>query len=331
MARDFWTNRNVFVTGATGFLGPWLVKELKNSGANVTALERDFIPNSNFYLFGLDKRVNLIKGDLTDYQLLLRCLNEFEIDTVIHLGAQAIVSIANHNPLSTFESNIRGTWNLLEAVRNSKSISRVVVASSDKAYGTHKILPYTEDMQLQGKYPYDASKVCVDILAQSYISTYNLPIVITRCGNFYGGGDLNFNRLVPGTIKSVIEDQIPIIRSDGLFIRDYIYVADAVSAYMTCAEKADLPNVRGQAFNFSTEKYHSVIDVVNLILKLSKSDLKPKILNQASNEIREQYLSSKKAETVLDWQAKYTLDEGLTNTINWYRTFLNKNETIPGS
>ena len=263
--------------------------------------------------------------------MLLRCLNEFEIDTVIHLGAQAIVSIANHNPLSTFESNIRGTWNLLEAVRNSKSISRVVVASSDKAYGTHKILPYTEDMQLQGKYPYDASKVCVDILAQSYISTYNLPIVITRCGNFYGGGDLNFNRLVPGTIKSVIEDQIPIIRSDGLFIRDYIYVADAVSAYMTCAEKADLPNVRGQAFNFSTEKYHSVIDVVNLILKLSKSDLKPKILNQASNEIREQYLSSKKAETVLDWQAKYTLDEGLTNTINWYRTFLNKNETIPGS
>ena len=200
--------------------------------------------------------------------MLLRCLNEFEIDTVIHLGAQAIVSIANHNPLSTFESNIRGTWNLLEAVRNSKSISRVVVASSDKAYGTHKILPYTEDMQLQGKYPYDASKVCVDILAQSYISTYNLPIVITRCGNFYGGGDLNFNRLVPGTIKSVIEDQIPIIRSDGLFIRDYIYVADAVSAYMTCAEKADLPNVRGQAFNFSTEKYHSVIDVVNLILKL---------------------------------------------------------------
>ncbi|HII14822.1 MAG TPA: NAD-dependent epimerase/dehydratase family protein [Nanoarchaeota archaeon] len=318
---DFWKHKNVFVTGATGLLGPWLIQELASSGANVTALIRDGVARSNFFNWGLNGHVNCVYGCLTDYLLLERALNEYEIDTVFHLGAQAIVTTANRSPLSTFDSNIKGTWNVLEAVRNSKLVQRAVVASSDKAYGTQKILPYREDAPLQGEHPYDVSKSCADLLAQSYHKTYGLPIGITRCGNFYGGGDLNFNRIVPGTIKSVIHNESPIIRSDGTYIRDYIYIKDAVKAYKLLAEHVDKPHVKGNAFNFSYNNKLTVLEIVNAIIRLMDSGLKPKILNEATGEIKHQYLSSAKARAVLGWEPSYSVEEGLKETIEWYREF----------
>ena len=236
-----WKNRHVFVTGATGLLGPWLIKELLKNQASVTALVRDFVPNSLFFLDGLDKKVNVVVGDLLQPDLLIRVLNEFEIDTIFHLGAQAIVGFANRSPISTFKSNIEGTWNILESCRQSPWIKKIIVASSDKAYGTHEKLPYNEDAALQGRYPYDVSKSCVDLLSQSYFHTFKLPVCVTRCGNFFGGGDLHFNRIIPGTIASIMKGEPPTIRSNGLFVRDYIYVKDVVDGYLTLAEQINKP------------------------------------------------------------------------------------------
>jgi CDP-glucose 4,6-dehydratase len=250
-------------------------------------------------------------------------LGEYEIDTVIHLAAQTIVGIANRNPISTFESNIAGTWSLLEACRRSPQVKQIVVASSDKAYGDNEHLPYDEETPLRGRHPYDVSKSCSDLIAQSYATTYGLPIVVTRCGNFYGGGDLNWNRIVPGTVRSVLRDQPPIIRSDGSYIRDYFYVEDGAAVYSLLAEKlAGNPELVGQAFNFSNEIQVSVLQVVQQILKLMGSELQPEILNQTTNEIRHQYLSAAKARQMLDWKPLFTLDEGLQQTISWYRDFL---------
>ncbi len=325
----FWRDRNVFVTGATGLLGPWLVDCLIAKGANVTVLIRDELANSQFFLKNLHAAANKSYGCLTDYHLVERILNEHEIQDVFHLGAQAIVQTANRSPLSTFDSNIKGTWNVLEAVRNSKLVTRLVVASSDKAYGTQKVLPYTEDAPLQGKHPYDVSKSCADLISQAYHKTYGLPVCITRCGNFYGPGDLNFNRIVPGTIKSIIYNEAPIIRSDGTYIRDYIYIKDAVDAYMALAEKMDNPGIKGNAFNFSYNNKLNVLEIVNTILRLMGSDLKPKILNEAKGEIRHQYLSSEKARTLLGWKPTYSIEEGLKETIEWYRNFFeSKNAKI---
>ncbi|MBU2637746.1 MAG: GDP-mannose 4,6-dehydratase [Nanoarchaeota archaeon] len=317
----FWNDKNVFVTGGAGLLGPWLIKELASNGANVTALVRDEVAKSNFFKWRHNEHVNCVYGCLTNYHLIERALNEYEIDTVFHLGAQAIVTTANRSPLSTFDSNIKGTWNVLEAVRNSKLVKGVVVASSDKAYGTQKVLPYTEDAPLQGEHPYDVSKSCADLLAQSYHKTYGLPVGITRCGNFFGGGDLNFNRIVPGTIKSILHNEVPIIRSDGTYIRDYIYIKDAVNAYKLLAEHVGKPNIKGNAFNFSYNNKLNVLEIVNTIIRLMGSDLKPKILNDASGEIKHQYLSSEKARAVLGWEPTYSVEEGLQETIAWYREF----------
>lgn len=320
----FWKNKNVFITGCTGFLGSYLTKELVKQGANITGLIRDAVPKSHLYSGDEYKKISTVIGSLEDEPLLERALGEYEIDTVFHTAAQAIVGIANRNPYCTFESNIRGTYNLLEAARRSPLVRRIVVASSDKAYGEQSQLPYTEDMPLNGSHPYDVSKSCADLISQAYHKTYGLPVSITRCGNLYGGGDLNFNRIIPQTIRSIINGEPPVIRSDGNFIRDYFYVEDAVRAYLMLAEKMDELNLEGQAFNFSNEIQLTVLELVKIILKLMESDLEPVILNQGSNEIRHQYLSAKKARDVLGWAPYYTLEEGMKKTIEWYRRFFGK-------
>ncbi|WP_373205869.1 GDP-mannose 4,6-dehydratase [Clostridium tertium] len=324
MVSTFWNNKNVFITGGTGFLGSYLVKKLVNYGANVTILVRDYIPQSNIYRGEEYKKVNVVHGTLEDYLLIERTLGEYEIDTVFHLAAQAIVGVANRNPLGTFKSNIEGTWNILEAARKSPLIKRVIVASSDKAYGDQEKLPYDENMPLQGKHPYDVSKSCADLIAQTYYETYKLPVCITRCGNLYGGRDLNFNRIIPQSIQSILNNKAPVIRSDGSFIRDYFYIEDAVDAYINLAEKVVELNLGGQAFNFSNEIQLTVLELVNKILKIMGSSMKPIILNQGSNEIIHQYLSAKKARTILGWSPNYTIDEGLSKTIEWYKDFLKK-------
>jgi len=321
---SFWKDKKVFVTGATGLLGSWLVDILLKEKVFIVALIRDFVPNSYLYLTGLNERINAVTGCLEDYFVIERTLNEYEIDTVFHLGAQAIVTTANRSPLSTFEANIKGTWNLLEASRNSKLVQRIVVASSDKAYGSLPSLPYTEDMPLRGEHPYDVSKSCADLIAQAYFKTYNLPVAITRCGNIYGGGDLNFNRIVPGTIKSLLENEPPIIRSDGSYTRDYFYVKDAVSSCLLLAKQLERDEVKGQSFNFSNESPLSVLELVKIITGLMKSELEPKILNISSGEIKHQYLSGQKSKSILDWQAKFSIEKGLVETIDWYKNFFSK-------
>lgn len=324
MKTGFWRDRSVFITGATGLVGGWLTKHLLEHGASVTALVRDWVPASEFVHSGLADRVNVVRGGLSSPYLLERVLGEYEIEVVFHLAAQTIVGIANRNPLSTFESNVRGTWNILEACRRSSMVKSVVLASSDKAYGDQKTLPYKEDMPLQGKHPYDVSKSCADLIAQSYAQTFGVPLAITRCGNFYGGGDLNWNRVVPGTIRSVIRGERPIIRSDGSYVRDYFYVEDGAAAYMLLAEQLikDPKACCGAAYNFSNEAQISVLDLVNAILTKMGSTLKPDIQNQASNEIRHQFLSSRRARTELNWKPMFTLDEGLGKTIAWYQEAL---------
>lgn len=319
---SFFEGRRIMATGASGLVGSHLVQELLKQGAQVTCIVRDYVPDSAFFSTGLDRKVNVVRGSLEDYWTLERAINEYEPQTVIHLGAQALVPMANRSPLPTFEANVRGTWNLLEACRMHKgSLETVVVASSDKAYGEQEKLPYTEETPLHGLNPYDASKSCTDLIAQTYAKTYGLPVAISRCGNFFGGGDLNFNRIVPGTIKSLYHGEAPLIRSDGKYIRDYIYVKDAVSAYMELAEKYT-DKIRGEAFNFSNEQKMDVLALVSLISKLmGKEKLKPKVLNQPLAEIRAQHLSAAKAHKVLGWKAKYGIEEGLKETIGWYSDF----------
>jgi CDP-glucose 4,6-dehydratase len=324
---DFWLDRPVFVTGCTGLLGSWLTIALVDSGAQVVGLVRDAIPHSNLRRSGYQSRIIRVQGDVTDYALVERALNEYEIETVFHLAAQTIVPIANRAPLSTFESNVKGTWTVLEAARRSPTVKRVLVASSDKAYGAQPILPYTEDMPLLGCYPYDVSKACADMITRAYTATYNLPVAVTRCANLYGGGDLNWNRLIPGTIRSVLRGERPIIRSDGSFLRDYLYVQDAVRAYCILAEQLDRPALHGAAFNFGTQKPLTVLEVTEAIIDLSDhSDLEPLVLAEAINELQEQYLDSSKAEQELGWHPTYSLEESLQETIAWYRAFLSDGE-----
>ena len=309
MNNNFWKDRNVLVTGCTGLLGSWLTEALVEKGANVVGLVRDLVPRSNLRELGCWERINLVRGEVEDYPLLERALNEYEIDTVFHLAAQTIVSIANRCPLSTFESNIKGTWNLLEASRMVDTVKRIVVASSDKAYGSHEKLPYSEDAPLQGRHPYDVSKSCADLLARSYFETYDLPVSVTRCGNLFGGGDLNWNRIIPGTIRSVYNGEVPIIRSDGKYIRDYFFVKDAVAGYLLQAEKTAEDGVRGEAFNFSDQRQINVGELVNLILELmGRKEIQPRVLDQVKGEIKHQYLDSAKARKILDWKPLYTLE-----------------------
>jgi CDP-glucose 4,6-dehydratase len=308
-------------------LGGWLVRLLLDSGADLVCLVRDWVPQSHLVHSGLIESVKVVRGDVRDRELLERILGEYEIATAFHLAAQTIVGIANRNPVSTFETNVAGTWDLLEACRRSPTVKQIILASSDKAYGDHDNLPYDEETPLNGRHPYDVSKSCADLIARSYAVTYDLPVVTTRCGNFYGGGDLNWNRIVPGTIRSVLRNQRPIIRSDGKYIRDYFYVEDGAAAYVLLAEKlAEQAELRGHAFNFSNETQVTVLELVENITKLMGSDLQPEILNQVTNEIRHQYLSAAKARTMLDWRPLFAPDDALLRTIKWYTDFLGASE-----
>ena len=316
----FWQDRSVFVTGATGLVGAWLVKALIAAGADIVCLIRDRVPQSELERSHLVDRIKVVRGDVCDQKLLERALGEYEVDTVMHLAAQTIVGVANRNPVSTFETNIGGTWALLEACRRTPTVKQIVLASSDKAYGDQEKLPYDETTPLQGQHPYDVSKSCADLIAKTYAVSYGLPVAVTRCGNFYGGGDLNWNRVVPGTIRSILRGRRPIIRSDGEYVRDYFYVEDGAAAYMLLAERlAENPSLRGEAFNFSNEIQLMVRELVDKILKLMGSSLEPEVLNQASNEIRRQYLSADKARRMLAWAPTFDLEQGLKRTIAWYR------------
>jgi CDP-glucose 4,6-dehydratase len=317
-----WHDRPVFVTGATGLLGGWLVKRLVDEGASVVALVRDWVPKSTLLSTDLLNRITIVRGDVRDQAVLERALGEYEIDTVFHLAAQTIVGVANRNPVSTLDTNVRGTWGLLEAARRSPLTKAVIIASSDKAYGDHEKLPYSENAALQGEHPYDVSKSCADLISKMYAVTFGVPVAVTRCGNFYGGGDLNWNRLIPGTIRSVLKNERPVIRSDGTLIRDYFYVEDGAAAYMQLAEALHArPELRGEAFNFSNELQLDVLTLTQKILDRMSSKLEPDVRAEARNEIQHQWLSAAKARNVLDWSPQFTLDEGLDRTIAWYREF----------
>ncbi len=321
-----WREKNVLVTGANGFLGSWVTKALVDEGARVICLIKEDLPLSLFNLTGTIDRVTKVAGTLEDYATVEKVIREFGVEICFHLAAQPIVTAAQSEPRLTFETNIRGTWNLLEAVRKVGRVTALVVASSDKVYGDLEELPYIEGNPLLGRSPYDASKVCTDVLAQSYFRTYGLPIGIARCGNFYGPGDLQWSRIVPGTIRSLESHTNPVIRSDGTYVRDYFYVEDGAGAFLTLASQLNRPEVQGQAFNFGTETPTKVLDVVDKLIDLSgKRNLKPKILNEAKGEIREQYLSCAKARKLLNWSHRTTLSEGLSGTYSWYKQFLIQN------
>lgn len=323
MDEQFWQDRPVLVTGASGLQGSCLTKALYRLNAEVVVLLRDWVPQSELRHSGVLERVKVVRGDVADQELLERVLGEYEIDTVFHLAAQTIVPIANRNPVSTFEANIRGTWTVLEACRRSPAVRQLVCASSDKAYGDQPKLPYREDAPLRGHHPYDASKSCADLLAKTYAATYELPVVISRCGNLYGEGDLNWNRLVPGTIRSLIRRERPVIRSDGQLTRDYFYVEDGSTAYLQLAQRlAADRSLRGEAFNFSNEQPKTVLELVREIMTLmGRMDLEPIIQNRASGEIPHQYLDATKARQRLSWQPRFSLQEGLRRTIVWYHDY----------
>ncbi len=328
-----WGKRRVFVTGATGIVGSWLVKRLLLEGAYVVTLVRDWDPQSELIRSGDVLQTSVVNGRLEDYATLERAINEHEIDTVFHLGAQPIVTTALRNPLPTFEANVRGTYNLLDACRVHRTLVKaVVIASSDKAYGDAPTLPYTEDMPVNGRHPYDVSKSCTDLLSMSYAHTYEMPVTVARCGNIYGGGDLNWSRIVPGTIRSLWSGERPVIRSNGRFTRDYIYVDDVVTGYLRLGEQAQDDGVRGEAFNFSPETRVQVLEITRLIQQLmARPDLEPLILDQARAEILDQYLDSGKARRVLGWTPQFSLEDGLQRTIAWYDRYLDATVRRPAN
>jgi len=313
----YWKNKRVLVTGYEGFLGSNLTRTLLNCGADIVGI--DIVKNRpKSVLNGLRNKIKCIKGDISDFGLVKSVINKHKPRVIFHLAAEAIVGKSNKDPIKTFKSNIEGTWNILEACRDKKFIEAIVSASSDKAYGIHKVLPYKEDASLKGSHPYDASKSCADILCYTYWNTYGVPVCVTRCGNLYGAGDFNFSRIVPDAINCSLKGRQFKIRSDGKFTRDYVYVEDAVNGYMLLAEKMKKLKLYGEAFNFSDENPITVIDVVERIYKLTGRKPSYKILNQAQYEIKHQYLCSGKARKILGWKPEYTLDEGMRKTIEWY-------------
>jgi CDP-glucose 4,6-dehydratase len=328
----YWGDKRVFVTGATGMVGSALVRRLVDAGAYVVALVRDADPQSELVRSGLIERVAVVSGGLEDYRAVERAVNEHDLDTILHLGAQTIVGTAYRSPVPTFEANIQGTWNVLEVARTMETlVRRVVVASSDKAYGEQPVLPYREDMPLTGRYPYEVSKSCTDLITQSYSHTYGVPAAIARCGNIYGPGDLNWSRIVPGTIRSLHRGEQPVLRSDGTFLRDYMYVEDVVDAYLVLAEALDTSDARGEAFNFSDESPLKVTDIYEAVCRaMGAGAVVPKVLDAAQGEIRDQYLSAAKAREALGWKPRFTLDEGLEATVSWYRAFFASDEGDAG-
>jgi len=319
-----WAERRVLVTGATGVVGSSLTRRLVDEGAYTVALVLDQDPMSEAVRSGTLDRIHVVNGRLEDPSTVERSIVDHEVDTVFHLGAQTIVGSARRAPVATFTSNVQGTWNVLDVARRQPDLVRaVVVASSDKAYGTSPVLPYTEDMPLHGQGPYDVSKSCTDLVAQSYATTYGVPVAIARCGNIYGGGDLNWSRIVPGTIRDLLLGRTPVLRSDGTYLRDYLHVDDVVDAYLALASVADRPELVGQAFNFSDGSPMSVRAIYDAVCRETVGDLvEPVVLGGATDEIKDQYLDSSKARELLDWSVEVGLDEGLRRTVPWYRDLL---------
>jgi CDP-glucose 4,6-dehydratase len=320
-------DRSVFVTGAYGLLGSWLVKALVGKGARTTVLKRDTVVSSALELEGTERLVNVVHGDICDGPLIERTLNEYEIDTVFHLAAQTIVGIANHSPLSTFESNIRGTWVLLEACRQL-GVERVIVAASDKAYGIHDQLPYREDFALQPRYPYDVSKAAADMIARSYWHMFALPTAVTRFANLYGGGDLNLSRLVPEAALAAIEGRRPVIRSDGTLERDFLYVEDAADAYLAICDLLADGRGAGEAFNAGSDMPRSVLEVVDLTCKVAGTGVEPDVRGKGTppGEITRQWVDSTKLRTMSGWAPRVSLEEGLRRTVEWYREYVHGRE-----
>jgi CDP-glucose 4,6-dehydratase len=323
-SQEFWSTKRVLVTGATGMVGAWVTRWLVDAGAYTVALISDADPQSELIRSGYINRVAVMNGRLEHYDDVERAINNQEVDSVFHLGAQPIVGAADRSPRHTFESNIQGTWNVLDAARVlSGLVQRVVVASSDKAYGTQTVLPYTEEMSMNGDHPYEVSKSCTDLIATTYARTYDLPVTIARCGNIYGGGDLNWNRIVPGTFRSIIRGEQPVLRSDGTFVRDYLHVDDIVNAYLLLGERSHEVQMKGEGFNFSDESPLTVMQIYRAICAAAgQPDLEPKVLNQAAGEIKDQYLDSTKAHTVLGWKASTSLTDGLLKSWKWYQELL---------
>lgn len=319
---NFWKERNVLVTGGSGLVGSHIVKELLDNNANVVVLIRSKNPKSYFATEGLNKKSVLAFGDLKNFKRVYDIISKYEVEYIFHIGAQPIVPTAIKNPVETFESNVNGTVNVLESARLCNSVKGIVVASSDKAYGTSDKLPYTEDMPLKGDFPYDVSKSCTDLVAQSYFKTYDLPITIARFGNIYGPGDLNFNRIIPGAIKAALLNETLKIRSDGKMIREYLYVKDVSDGYLMLCE--NINRSKGEAFNLSSGLKLSVKEVVEKISEIIKKKVRYEILNIAKNEIYEQYLSTEKIETFFGWHTKYPFEEGIKQTLNWYEKILKK-------
>lgn len=322
MTNSFWHRRPVFVTGGTGLLGGWLVKDLVTHDAEVIALVRDRSPHNMLAREGVLGKLTVVHGALADFALLRRALCEYSVRTVFHLAAQPLVGVAKKDPMGTLEANVQGTWHVLEAARLA-GVDQVLVASSDKAYGANDRLPYEETHPLQGRYPYDVSKSCADLISTMYAATFGMRVGVARCANLFGGGDMNFSRMLPDLIRATVGGERFVIRSDGKFLRDFLYVKDGAAGYLRFAERlAEDPSLSGQAFNFGLGLRVSVLDLVHKVLEMmGRSDLPPIIQNTASSEIREQYMSSEKARRVLGWSPQYTLEEGLSETISWYREF----------
>ena len=325
-----WRDKSILVTGAQGFIGSWLVSRMLDEGARVVVLRRDIPAESRFGIEGLEERCDVVLGDLVDYESLIRALNEYEVKAVFHLGAQTIVGTANRSPLSTYETNIRGTYLLLEACRAvgvvGERIERVVVASSDKAYGSHDDLPYSEDFALQPRYPYDVSKAATDMIARSYAVTYGLPVAVTRLANVYGGGDFNFSRIVPDTARALVRGDQPVIRSDGTPERDYIYAADAVDAYLAIAQSLDDPAMHGRAWNAGAGRPYSVNEIVGRLIAVSGRDAEPDIQGEGTphGEIDRQFLDSRRIREELGWEPRWDVDDGLRETWTWYEEHLGR-------
>ena len=318
-----WKGRRVLVTGATGLVGAWLTRDLLAEGADVVALARDWDPQSELIRSGDVTRCTVVNGVVEDLSTVTRALNHYSCDTLFHLAAQTQVGAAWRDPFETYESNVRGTYTVLEACRRlGTQVKRIVVASSDTAYGDAAELPYTENTRLDAKYPYDTSKLCTDFITRSYVVTYGLPATIARCGNIYGGGDLNWDRIVPGTIRWLLANERPIIRSNGKLTRDYIYVKEVVAAYKALADHVHRPEVKGEAFNFSAEKPLNVLEIVEAVTRAMGSKLTPDVRNTAVAEIKDQYLDSSRAKSVLGWKSSWTLATALGETVDWYKAFL---------
>jgi CDP-glucose 4,6-dehydratase len=319
---QFWSGKKVFITGHEGFLGSWLTKTLLSLGADIIGLDK-VIDRPISVLDGAREKILAVRGDVADLNLVMGLVGQHKPQIVFHLAAEAIVGEALKDPVNTFKTNIEGTWNVLESVRQNGQADAVIVASSDKAYGSHKVLPYKEDIALKGDHPYDVSKSCTDLLCQTYYTTYHVPVCVTRCGNIYGPGDYHFSRIVPDAVCCALQKKQFVIRSDGQYTRDYIYIEDIINAYIVLAEKVRVLNLEGEAFNFSNEDPISVLKLHEKIQKIcGNCAIEPKIMNQAQHEITHQYLSSKKARDMLHWQARYSLEEGLKKTLDWYGQYV---------